>query len=117
MTGKHEGAIHAICPCRTSGLRVSTTLRRVILEIDLAVSGTPVAHPAIGRWTETPTATGYRLEASLDPREFSALADALRISPAAARERNGLASLSLRPVTWPNAVAVSVHFDPALLAG
>ena len=88
-----------------------------MLEIDLSGSHAPVAHPAVGNWLETPTATGWRLETMLAPREFTALTEALRVSPATARERNGLASLALRPVTWPHAVAVTLHFDPALLAG
>ena len=95
---------------------MSATPRRVMLEIDLGGRHTDVPHPPVGRWTETPTAAGWQLEASLTPREFLALADALRLSPATARERDGMAHLSLRPVTWPGAVAVTLHFDPVLLA-
>ena len=97
--------------------RVSVTPRRVILEIDLGGRHTDVPHPSVGRWSETPTAAGWQLEATLTSREFLALADALRLSPASAREREGMAHLSLRPVAWPGAVAVTLHFDPALLAG
>jgi hypothetical protein len=94
---------------------VSAATGRVILELDLGGRHVNVPFPAVGRWSEVRTPAGWQLEAELSSRDFFALTAALRISPASARERDGMAHLSLRPVAWPGAIAVTLRFDPALL--
>ncbi len=94
---------------------MSAATGRVILELDLGGRHVNVPFPAVGRWSEVRTPAGWQLEAELSSRDFLALTAALRISPASARERDGMAHLSLRPVAWPGAIAVTLRFDPALL--